>query len=186
MTVKKAKLNDGVKMGRPATQTTSTTEPQTLTTTEMPTEAYTTEPPTIVPTTPEPTTPFEGTTPFSDGPDQPAPTTVAADEDDDADMPTQETKTYKTYLVLKPLFTKLLEAMPFTTEFGYRGYPGIRIYTVKDLINIVTQADKIEVNDMNAIIGIIASGPFAVVSKFMEYIQDTSKQQELWMIVQDV
>lgn len=166
------------------TSTTTTSRPftTTSTTTQVPLST-TTEPPTIVPTTPidvVPTTPIPPTTPSDE-----STTPEAFDEDDDSDMPTQESKTYKTYLILKPLFKKLIGEMPYTTEFGYRGYPGIRVYALKDIINAI-KPEKIDVNLMNVVIGIIASGPYSVVKKFMSYIEDTSKQQELWMVVQDV
>lgn len=157
----------------------TTTEPPTIVPTTSPDVAQTTEPPTIVPTTPYDAPTVPPTTPYDEG------TTPTSDEDDDSDMPTQESKTYKTYLIPKPLFRKLIGEIPYATEFGYRGYPGIRTYALKDIINAI-KPEKIEVNLMNIVIGIIASGPYSVVKKFMSYIEDTTKQQELWMVVQDV
>lgn len=149
---------------------TSTTQAVATTTFKPTTEPY---------TTPEPTTePYDDETTTID-------VTTAPVEDDDSDMPVQESKTYKTYVVPKPFFINLLKKMPYNLQFGYGGYPGIRMYVLSDLIKWLESKDKFEVDEINGLIGIIASGPYTIVVEFMSYVQDTDKQQELWTLVQD-
>lgn len=112
---------------------------------------------------------------------------VMDEEDDDSDMPRQETKTYKKYVKLTDKFMNLLTqsvgTLPYTASIANPQGKEIKVNALMKYIRI--NRGKISVDEMNEIISFISSMDYNHAWQIMEIIEDKAQQSALWSIFED-
>lgn len=101
---------------------------------------------------------------------------------DDSDMPEPKTAEYKVALKLNDtfmtLFNQAIGKMPYSSIMTNNNNEKIKLIDIVRFIEV--KKDNISVDEMNTVIGFIASAPFKYVRPLMEIVEDASKQKTLW------
>ena len=107
-------------------------------------------------------------------------------DDDDSDMPTPETKTYKRYLKCSDKFMSLINECLGNLPYNYVmvNKEGQRIRLIDFVHFIEGRKDKIEIDEMNNFIGYIAELPLKYARPLMEIIENKDQQGVLWSITE--
>lgn len=105
------------------------------------------------------------------------------EEDDDSDMPVQETKSYRQVVFTKPLFAaelhKVIDQLPYNTVFKN----GDKQMKLTDLAKLMLPENgQVDVMVINQCISFLVGLPYALVREFMSYIESPQKQQQFWEV----
>ena len=104
--------------------------------------------------------------------------------EDDSDMPQPETKEYKKYLKCTNIFLRMVRdtvgTLPYNTTL--KNADGDQIRLTDFMRFIEAKKDKMDIDEMNTLIGYIAHQPYNCVHTLMEIVDQKDKQSQLWSI----
>lgn len=105
---------------------------------------------------------------------------------DDTDMPAPQTSEYKTMFKLTQTFMNLLNqsvgTMPYSTILTNSNNEKIKLI---DLIRFIeAKQNAINVDELNTVVGFIASAQFKYVRPLMEVVENAESQKSLWTEIQ--
>lgn len=104
-------------------------------------------------------------------------------EIEEDEMPQPKVKTYEQVCVILPKFMDLL-----SNTIGTLGYNQVigtpeRNYQVNAIFKFIEQKEqKLSIEDMNQVIGLISMAPFNIIAPLMKILETPEGQQTLWKI----
>lgn len=112
---------------------------------------------------------------------------VIDNEDDDADMPAPESKSYDNEQYVQCtdkfmiLFNESVGTLPYATILKNQNNDQIKLI---DMVKYVeTKKDRISLTEMNKIVSFIANLEFKHARPIMEVIEDKSQHKDLWVLI---
>lgn len=108
--------------------------------------------------------------------------TTPADIPTDADMPQPETAdytlTYKLTNLFMNMFAKAVGDMPYSKILTNQSEERIKLVDIVKFVEL--KKNSITIDELNIVIGFLASAEFKYVRDLMEIIEQQSKQHLLW------